>query len=290
MRRFTAKIVFSGFVIACRRAICPTRRSPPSVKATTDGVMRLPSALVMTTGSPPSMMATQEFVVPRSIPMTLAICSLRFAFSRRRRLADRHERRAQEPIVQQVPTLMLVDDGVRRVRTLHMADRLVMRRIERPAEGLDDLHAVALERIGERPQRHVDAVGDRVDLARPARVLDRTVQVVDDRQQVAQKTLVREAQRLGLVAALATLEVLELGALTEPPVLEPGDLRAQPLDLRRRGFPACGPVLRSRAVATLVGLVGAWRLGLRPCGVVFRHVDLRSSQWVIRNYSGVRGS
>ena len=50
MRRLTAKMVFSGLVIACRRAICPTRRSPLSVKATTDGVMRLPSALVMTTG------------------------------------------------------------------------------------------------------------------------------------------------------------------------------------------------------------------------------------------------
>jgi hypothetical protein len=35
--------------------------------------MRLPSALVMTTGSPPSMTATHEFVVPRSIPITLGI-------------------------------------------------------------------------------------------------------------------------------------------------------------------------------------------------------------------------
>src|SRR6266850_5847748 len=139
MRRFTAKIVFSGFVIAWRRAICPTRRSPPSVKATTDGVMRLPSALVMTTGAPPSMMAPHEFVVPRSIPMTLAICSLRFAFSRRRRLADRHQRRAQEPIVQQIPTLVLVDDGVRRMLAFAVADGLVMRRVEGPAECVDDL-------------------------------------------------------------------------------------------------------------------------------------------------------
>src|SRR5438445_173687 len=59
-----AKTVFSGFVIACRRAICPTRRSPLSVKATTEGVMRLPSAFVMTTGSPASMMATPEVVAP----------------------------------------------------------------------------------------------------------------------------------------------------------------------------------------------------------------------------------
>ena len=68
-----AKTVFSGLVIAWRRAICPTSRSPPSVMPTTDGVMREPSALGMTIGSPPSMMATHEFVVPRSIPITLGI-------------------------------------------------------------------------------------------------------------------------------------------------------------------------------------------------------------------------
>src|SRR5215510_2517828 len=71
-----AKTVFSGLVMACRRAIWPTRRSPLSVKATTDGVIRLPSALVMTTGSPPSITETHEFVVPRSIPMTLGIVTV----------------------------------------------------------------------------------------------------------------------------------------------------------------------------------------------------------------------
>jgi hypothetical protein len=38
-----------------------------------DGVVRLPSVLVMTLGSPPSMMATQELVVPRSMPMIFDI-------------------------------------------------------------------------------------------------------------------------------------------------------------------------------------------------------------------------
>ena len=62
-----------GLVIAWRWAICPTSRSPASVNATTDGVVRLPSELAITTGSPPSMIATQELVVPRSIPITFAI-------------------------------------------------------------------------------------------------------------------------------------------------------------------------------------------------------------------------
>src|SRR5579871_3871432 len=65
-------MVFSELVIAWRLATSPTRRSPLLVNATTDGVVRAPSALGMTTGSPPSITATHEFVVPRSIPITFA--------------------------------------------------------------------------------------------------------------------------------------------------------------------------------------------------------------------------
>ena len=67
------KMVFSGLVMAWRLATWPTRRSPVLLMATTEGVMRPPSALGMTTGSPPSITATQLKVVPRSIPITLGI-------------------------------------------------------------------------------------------------------------------------------------------------------------------------------------------------------------------------
>src|SRR2546426_5048584 len=73
MNRLIENTVFSGFVIACRLATCPTRISPSFVNATTDGVSRLPSWFGMTVGSPPSMTATTEFVVPKSIPITFAI-------------------------------------------------------------------------------------------------------------------------------------------------------------------------------------------------------------------------
>ena len=63
--------VRSGLVMAWRLAICPTKRSPSRENATTEGVVRAPSALGMTVGSPPSMMATQLLVVPRSMPMIL---------------------------------------------------------------------------------------------------------------------------------------------------------------------------------------------------------------------------
>jgi hypothetical protein len=54
-------------------ATSPTRISPVLEKPTTEGVMRLPSAFAMTTGSPASRTATTEFVVPRSIPTALGM-------------------------------------------------------------------------------------------------------------------------------------------------------------------------------------------------------------------------
>ena len=72
MKRLMEKMVFSELVMAWRLATWPTKRSPDLVKATTEGVVRLPSLLGITTGSPPSMAAMHELVVPRSMPMTLA--------------------------------------------------------------------------------------------------------------------------------------------------------------------------------------------------------------------------
>src|SRR6056297_1029671 len=67
--------VLSGLVIAWRLATWPTNRSPSLVNATTDGVVRFPSAFGMTVASPPSMTDMQELVVPKSIPRTLLIVS-----------------------------------------------------------------------------------------------------------------------------------------------------------------------------------------------------------------------
>ena len=71
MNRFTLNTVFCGLVTACRRATAPTSRSPCGVNATTDGVVRPPSALGMTSGSPPVSTAMAELVVPRSMPIVL---------------------------------------------------------------------------------------------------------------------------------------------------------------------------------------------------------------------------
>src|SRR5256886_16138679 len=110
--------------MACLFAIWPTSRSPFSVNPTTDGVVRFPSALAMTTGSPPDMMATQEFVVPRSIPMTLPMVFLlrllgrRFhrcvpAFARTAR-GHLHPRWPQHAVMQVVPLLIFFHDRIGR--------------------------------------------------------------------------------------------------------------------------------------------------------------------------------
>src|SRR5215213_419935 len=73
MKRLMEKTVFVGLVTAWRLATVPTSRSPPWVNATTDGVVRPPSEFSMTVGSPPSKTAMHEFVVPRSMPIVLAM-------------------------------------------------------------------------------------------------------------------------------------------------------------------------------------------------------------------------
>jgi hypothetical protein len=50
----------------------PTSRLPASVKATIDGVVLYPPRFGMTLGVPFSTMATHEFVVPRSMPITFS--------------------------------------------------------------------------------------------------------------------------------------------------------------------------------------------------------------------------
>ena len=73
MWRLTERMVRSGLVMAWRLATSPTRTSPVLEKATTEGVVRAPSELGMTTGSPASRTLTTELVVPRSMPTALGM-------------------------------------------------------------------------------------------------------------------------------------------------------------------------------------------------------------------------
>src|SRR4051812_11128802 len=73
INRFAPNTVRCGFVTIWRLLAAPTTTSPSAFHDTIDGVVRPPSWLWMTVASPPSSTATQEFVVPRSIPMTRPI-------------------------------------------------------------------------------------------------------------------------------------------------------------------------------------------------------------------------
>src|SRR3984957_9040583 len=84
IRRLMAKNVRSGLGTPGRLGGWPPSRSPSSVNATIEGVVRDPSEFSMTLGVAPSMTATQEFVVPRSMPITLAMLSIPVCFARPR--------------------------------------------------------------------------------------------------------------------------------------------------------------------------------------------------------------
>ena len=58
---------------ACLFAGAPTNLSPSFVNAITDGVVRAPYEFYITLGVLPYITATQEFVVPKSIPMTVPV-------------------------------------------------------------------------------------------------------------------------------------------------------------------------------------------------------------------------
>lgn len=64
-----ANMVLSELVIDCLLAGAPTNLYPVLVKATIDGVVLLPSEFGKTLAFLFSIIATQELVVPRSIPM-----------------------------------------------------------------------------------------------------------------------------------------------------------------------------------------------------------------------------
>ena len=70
-------MVLSGLVTDCLRAGSPTKRSPSLVNATTDGNALpptvAPSAAGIMVGLPPITTAAAELLVPKSIPIILAI-------------------------------------------------------------------------------------------------------------------------------------------------------------------------------------------------------------------------
>ena len=129
MSRLIAKMVFSGLVMACRRAICPTSRSPPSVKATDrrgdaaalgvgdhDGVARLHDRHARIRGSQIDSNDFRHYVSPRGRSLIIAPVVGNVGGRGDGPLRDGDQRRSQQAVVQHVAALVLVDDGVGRAR------------------------------------------------------------------------------------------------------------------------------------------------------------------------------
>ena len=254
MKRLMLKTVFSGLVIACRLATWPTSRSPLFGKATTDGVVRPPSALVMTCGSPPSITATTEFVVPRSMPMILPIgrqCSFGL-FATRTRLGRitrscRRYPRCSSPI-----TWLSGWSAVSSWTTASCrfgSNGWPTASIGRHPLRLEDVAQLAL-----RQPHALDPWVVRVG----RHVLERTVEVVQDVQHLADQHRVAELRQRRALLIGAPLVVREVGGRAMPLVavlrvaaLRLGELALELLDaLRklgaRRGLDRVGPLLAPR--------------------------------------------
>src|SRR5882672_9225440 len=94
--------------------------SPRGVNATMDGVVRAPSRDAITRGLPPSITAMQQLVVPRSMPITLAMSGLLpvggFVATFRLVDANADHRRPENTVVEEIAPLELVRHGVREAR------------------------------------------------------------------------------------------------------------------------------------------------------------------------------
>src|SRR3990172_8284520 len=195
--------VRSGFRTAWRFAGSPTRICPSFVNAITDGNILPPyvepSALGMIFGVPPSMYAASEFVVPRSIPMILGIV-LTFL------LHDDDLGGPQDLSLEVVPLPDdLLHDAVRRPRVVHLLDALVEVRVEGGTRGGDLLEPGLPESPEEVVPEH------REPLARPAPDgRARRVEVVEERQEAGNETLVRVPDDGLHVPLRALAEVLEV--------------------------------------------------------------------------------
>src|SRR4029079_13558215 len=241
MRRLMAKTVLNGLVMACRLAICPTRRSPSSVKPTTEGVVRLPSRFEITCGVVTSTTATQEFVVPRSMPRILAIAGVLLLRPSHRHL---HHRRPQQTIVQEVALLQHGRDRVvRHVGVLLRHHRLVEVRVEARARLLHHAQAVTAQHVEELL---VDEGHAFVEVVSLLGVLERAVEVVEDRQEVLDHAGHGVFEVVLLLALRALAEVRDVGQRAEVAVLELAEvlLHRGGRGLRLGGRPSVGGRLR----------------------------------------------
>src|SRR2546428_3318564 len=194
--------VLSGFRTAWRFAGSPTRM-PSSGRPRRAGTFfppyALPSALGIIRGVPPSMYPASELVVPRSIPIILAI---RFTSV----LDNNHLSGTQDAIVEPIS---LPDDlfhgAVLPLRSGHLLEAVHLVRIEDPPLGGDLLQAGVVEGPRQVVADHPDPFSG---LAVERR--HRGVHLVEDGQQAGNQEFVGELHDRLRIAVRPLAVVLEL--------------------------------------------------------------------------------
>src|SRR6267143_130641 len=202
------------------------------------------SGLGIATGSPPSITATQLFVVPRSIPMTLGMekalprslypkaravlkqmanpgawessalsptLGIRRLVGRGRRARFGHHDGggADQPVVELVALGHLRDHGPGRLVALLLHERLVHARVECLTQGGETDHSVLRQRGLEELLHQADAFDDLRQVVLLG-VIERALQIVHHRQEILQQPLDPEPLHVLLLLHGALLEVVEL--------------------------------------------------------------------------------
>src|SRR5262249_13313461 len=207
------------------------RRSLSSVKPTIEGVVRLPSRLERTCGVDPSTTATQQLVVPRSMPRILlngfpsGLALLLLLWRARATFSGRPNRnfdpgRSDEAVFQNVALAQLFENGVgRHFVGLLGRDGLVNVGIE----GAADVHllkSVPPQKVHELAPDEADALPE-VALALLGRGVGHgSFEIIDNREKVPSEIRQHVLEVLALLPFGALAHVVELGELSRMPVLE----------------------------------------------------------------------
>src|SRR5712692_4630467 len=182
----------------------------------------------MTTGSPPSITATQELVVPRSIPITLPIRQFLILFhlgatqrggtlrwagpgggggrltradssgsELRRRSGNDHQRRPRQPIVKTVALDDFRKDVVRRqVIGFNLLEGFVQAGVKSLSHRNEGLHSIAGERVPEQLVSDCHPLAQTLEVAAALGMLQSALEIVENGQKVLEQLLDPELLQL----------------------------------------------------------------------------------------------
>jgi len=120
------------------------------------------------------------------------------------RFRHHHQRGTNEAIVSTIPTLYLGRDGAGgMLGALEMLDRLVKGRIEWQPDARNPLHTQLRQCVRELPNDHPDTLRHGLNVRRLLGVRHRTLEIVENREEIAKEVFARLFLAFGLLAPRA---------------------------------------------------------------------------------------